>query len=291
MKRPQRCGADLVHPMRNITVVGSSSPNGINPQGWNEGMTRFVQPLLKDGYDFQSIIILLETHFPHMLNQISEEWIQHLGQCFRNDHLQWREPEDLHNDHLGGDIVVQTDYSVGCNRVTTKDPRCTLGWGNPYGGMAYCPWRRAQELGVPMSPRPYAMGNTNTPAEEEGTGEGFAMVHDRELRWQGMEHWKTVRGETGAVTYEGYIVGLPLVKPSTSLPQRNDEKTQVLINRLRANGNTSNTDVLDEYPDTAEQDDDVSALLKPFAKAKGKAHSIAVMESCPSRMIRYPQSN
>ncbi|KAL8949899.1 MAG: hypothetical protein Q9222_004037 [Ikaeria aurantiellina] len=293
MKMPQRCGADLVHPMRTIIFVGF--PHSLTPKGWHVKMTECVEALLKNGEDTQSIIILLETQYPHMLNQISEQWIHHLRECFQNSMLQWRPDEDLHNDHLGGDVVMQIDQR-GCSRVTTEDPRCAKGWRNPYGGTAYCPVLRAQELGVPMS---LQICSGNSSPLEEGQMEDFAVIHDRELRRQAMEHWNLLQQGTGCTIdarYQGHTTTAASGCPHTANPA--DQHVNPLpeirffshsqqpprVELSTPTGGTGGPRQNTQTPITianepAQQNNDTLAPHKP---SKGKAHSVAVMETCRS---------
>ncbi|KAL8663461.1 MAG: hypothetical protein Q9202_003878 [Teloschistes flavicans] len=171
MKNPRICGASSVRALRNIIRVGSG--RDITPEGWQPWMTKRVRKHLENGEDVRGAIILLEAEIPALTNRILEDWIQHLRRCFHNRNITWRSPEDLQNDHVGGDIVTGTN-PVGCGHFVSGDPRCFTNWNNPYGGgPVFCPFKWSHDTGLPIPPRP-----DHIPAEQLPNAQTEKEHHD-----------------------------------------------------------------------------------------------------------------
>ena len=58
----------------------ANTPTGPQqPKGWNRSMTQFVQAELRKGEDVKTVIILLETEYPQMMDKVSGEWVREVG--------------------------------------------------------------------------------------------------------------------------------------------------------------------------------------------------------------------
>ena len=227
MKHPSPCGATYMHPSRTITLLNNPNPNGIRPEGWTRAMTLHVRNLFEQGEDVQSIIIILETEYPHLVDRISEVWVHGLQSSFHGHGLIWQPPSDLQNDHLAGDVITETS-TRGCGRPSSSfsspspssphasnqdaNHPCWTKWENGYGGIAYCPFLVAQHLGTPMS-----FTQPNLCSEESGDGIFLERV-EREKLFQGLK-WRHNRMLCDTRDYE--VGNHPTnhhtpIKPSTS---------------------------------------------------------------------------
>lgn len=45
------------------------------PPGWTAAMTAFLKNVLANGEDDKSVLILLETEFPIMVNKVESGWV------------------------------------------------------------------------------------------------------------------------------------------------------------------------------------------------------------------------
>ncbi|KAL9584668.1 MAG: hypothetical protein Q9212_001979 [Teloschistes hypoglaucus] len=199
MKNPNVCGSSYVRPVRNIIHVGGG--HGITPEGWQHWMTKRVQQLLKNGEDPSSVLTHLEKECPALTDRVSEDWIHHLRDCFRKHAVRWRSPEDLRNDHVGGDIVTSIN-GMGCGHFQTGDPRCFKNWLNPFGGgPAFCPWKWSQDTGEPIPCRTDRAPKEFLPDAEpekeifESNQDEFKKIFNTELLHQARDHADFMSGE------------------------------------------------------------------------------------------------
>lgn len=131
-------------------------------------MTFRVRQLLENGEDARSIAIIVETEWPQLTDKVSEDWIHHLLRCFHSHGLRWQADEDLQNDHLAGDIITEK-AAMGCGHLT-GDAKCFTNWVNPFGGgPAFCPFKRSQDTGLPMPPRPDHIPAELLPGPQDGS--------------------------------------------------------------------------------------------------------------------------
>ncbi|KAL8889368.1 MAG: hypothetical protein Q9215_003348 [Flavoplaca cf. flavocitrina] len=188
MKPPQPCGGRDIRLTRNIVFIGQDRT--FVPEGWQVRMTKLLKFLLEKGEDPQSIIILMETEFPDMVDKISEKWVRHVRECLWNPDIDWSPPQDLQNDGLAGSIITNTVDKLGCGGLSSGNPNCFTGWPNPYGGTAYCPFRLAMETGMPMPRRPEH--------DHAGESKSFNWLQqlDRELRLQAWDRMR-LQGSSG----------------------------------------------------------------------------------------------
>lgn len=212
MRMPQNCGARYAHNLRTLTFLGPR--RSIKPSGWLPAMTTLARLSIRNGEDAPTTIIMLETEFPHMTDQISNAWIHHLKTCFHAHGLTWDPQTDLQNAHLAGDIIVVSD-ARGCGRLSTGDPRCFTKWENPHGGgMLYCPWIKVQDAGTTLALSSPDDVSNGAPLLLPGRNEDETLFEERvcrEMEWQ----WRTFR-------WEGPAPGL-LPTP----PDNNDEQAVV----------------------------------------------------------------
>lgn len=188
MKPPQPCGGKDIRLFRTIIFIGQDRT--FVPEGWQARMTQLMKYLLEKDEDPQSIVLLMETEFPKMADKISEKWVHHIRDCLRNPDIDWSAPHDLQNDGLAGSIITSNVNNLGCGSFRSGNPNCLAGWPNPYGGMAYCPFKRAVETGMPVLRRP----------EHKILGSGkianFLEHLDRELRLQARDSQR-LHGDSG----------------------------------------------------------------------------------------------
>lgn len=154
MKTPRACGADLVHPFRQVQDTRLLSANSASlttatspPQIWHPNFTMFALDLFHKNESIHSILILLQTEFPALAGQLSLGFLQYLQSAYMaHGELIFDPNKDLPNEGSAGDIIT-FDTPVGCGRTESGDERCLEGWDSQYGGKAYCPYMRAMETG------------------------------------------------------------------------------------------------------------------------------------------------
>ncbi|KAL8733428.1 MAG: hypothetical protein Q9181_003575 [Wetmoreana brouardii] len=195
MRIPEICGASSMDLLRNLMFVGND--RSITPQGWQPPMTLRLRQLLENGEDARSAIILLETEYPQLVDNISEDWVHHLRQCFHSHGLlHWYLSEDLQNDHLAGDIVTET-VTRGCGHFKSGDARCFTNWVNPIGGVpAFCPVKWSQDTGLDIPQRPDHIPAERLPGWVQGDNaprdvfdeDSFRGKYWRELYYQAQDH-------------------------------------------------------------------------------------------------------
>ncbi|KAI4193070.1 MAG: hypothetical protein LQ350_008483 [Teloschistes chrysophthalmus] len=199
MKNPEVCGSSYVRSLRNIVYVGGG--HGITPEGWQYWMTKRVQQHLQKGEDARSVITLLEEECPALTDQVSEDWIHHLRSCFQNHAVRWRSPEDLQNEHVGGDIVTGVD-GMGCGHFVSGNPRCFTKWLNPFGGgPAFCPWKWSQDTGEEIPRRPDRtpeefFTDAQMKTDHENNPDEFKKNFNTELLHQARDHADFMSGDT-----------------------------------------------------------------------------------------------
>ncbi|KAL9588640.1 MAG: hypothetical protein Q9203_002551 [Teloschistes exilis] len=226
MKNPEVCGSSYVRSLRNIVYV--SGGHGITPGGWQHWMTKRVQEHLQKGEDARSVLMHLEEECPALTGRVSEDWIHHLRSCFQNQAVRWRSPEDLQNDHAGGDIVIGVD-GMGCGHFLSGDPRCFKNWLNPFGGgPTFCPHKWSQDTGEPIPRRLDHIPVEFLPSAEkkkelfEDNQDVFKKIFNIELLYQAQDH---------ADLMSGHIPHQPMTQYQDQL--------QALLNLHRGFGATS----------------------------------------------------
>ncbi|KAL8705387.1 MAG: hypothetical protein Q9201_001506 [Fulgogasparrea decipioides] len=223
MRIPEVCGASSIYLLRNLIFVGNN--RSITPQGWQPPMTLRLRQLLENGEDARSAIILLETEYPQLVDNISEDWVHHLRQCFHSHGLlHWYLSEDLQNDHLAGDIVTET-VTKGCGHFKSGDARCFTNWVNPIGGgPAFCPVKWSQDTGLEIPQRPDHIPAERLPGWMQGGNaprdvfdeDSFRGKYWRELYYQAEDHaWLMSRqsDSTSSSPNTEMMVSIPSSKP------------------------------------------------------------------------------
>ncbi|KAL8782139.1 MAG: hypothetical protein Q9213_005673 [Squamulea squamosa] len=223
MKAPQPCGGDLIHFLRNIPPGGIiGQDRTFAPEGWEPRMTFFVKQLIDRREDSESIVILTETEFPQMVGRVCERWVHHMHECFQNPEVIWVPPQDLQNDHFGGNIITET-VRRGCGRGKTENASCFKGWENPYGGIAVCPFIWTQETGQPIPQRPDHEVADLLPSATKSPAPFHQWV-DRELQLQARDGLKLYgidvsSEEVGPASSPTEAISTaPIVQPYHSMP-------------------------------------------------------------------------
>lgn len=60
----------------NPTTTTATTAPAQRPTDWTPAMTAFVAQLLDNGEEAECVMILLETEFPQLRDQVSEAWIE-----------------------------------------------------------------------------------------------------------------------------------------------------------------------------------------------------------------------
>ncbi|KAL8774497.1 MAG: hypothetical protein Q9209_000870 [Squamulea sp. 1 TL-2023] len=73
----RNCTHPVVYKLHGKHLCESEQANmpAGQPRNWTDAMTTFLKKVLADGEDNKSALILLETEFPHMINQVSLAWV------------------------------------------------------------------------------------------------------------------------------------------------------------------------------------------------------------------------
>ncbi|KAI4249772.1 MAG: hypothetical protein L6R40_000561 [Gallowayella cf. fulva] len=234
MKPPQPCGGRAIKLLRQLppsAIVGQDRT--FAPSDWQREMTDLVKKLLEEREDTSSIIAILTSEYPQLTEKVSERWIHYLQQCFQNPDVTWSPPEDLDNEHYGGDIVTET-VAKGCGRQMTMDPRCGEGWDNPYGGgKVFCSYIFAQEIGQPM-PR-WRECDTSDPSFKAGNDPQFHHQSHREMKLQawnclkdrGLDFGNQPQGYASLELDPQFLAAL--VKPDPNTTEETDDLVTDLI--------------------------------------------------------------